>query len=239
MIDLNDVTFAYPGSGEVLKKIRFHVSEGERVGLIGANGSGKTTLMRAILGLIAVQGEITVDGMPVDKAHLSEVRKTVGFVLQDSEQQMFMPTVLEDMVFGPVSYGQSRQEAEQRADEVLRSLQLEKLKYAHNHRLSGGEKKMAAIATILTMQPKCILMDEPTAALDPYYRRKLIQTLQTIPGTGIIASHDMDFILETCDRVLLLGEGRLVADADARTILTDEKLLLENRLEMPYGCQTP
>lgn len=239
MIDLNDVTFAYPGSGEVLKKIRFHVSEGERVGLIGANGSGKTTLMRAILGLIAVQGEITVDGMPVDKSHLSEVRKTVGFVLQDSEQQMFMPTVLEDMVFGPVSYGKSRQEAEQRADEVLRSLQLEKLKYAHNHRLSGGEKKMVAIATILTMQPKCILMDEPTAALDPYYRRKLIQTLQTIPGTRIIASHDMDFILETCDRVLLLGEGRLVADADARTILTDEKLLLENRLEMPYGCQTP
>lgn len=239
MINLKDVTFAYPGGTEVLKRISFHVSEGEQVGLIGANGSGKTTLMRAILGLIAVRGEITVDRMPVDKAHLAEIRRTIGFVLQDSEQQMFMPTVLEDMVFGPINYGMSRQEAEQRANETLQSLQLEKLKHAHNHRLSGGEKKMAAIATILTMQPKCILMDEPTSSLDPYYRRKLIQTLQTIPGTKIIASHDMDFILETCDRVLLLGEGRRVADADARTILTDEKLLLENRLEMPYGCQTP
>ena len=190
--------------------------------------------MKAALGLIPYSGCITVDGQPVTRENLPAVRRTLGYVLQDADNQMFMPTVLDDMVFGPMNYGLSRAEAEKRADETLAALHMEYLKTRHNHKMSGGEKRMAAIATILAMQPKLLLMDEPSTALDPRNRRTLIGALRARPEGKLIASHDLDLILETCRRVLLISGGRLAADGPAQTILRDRTLLEENGLELPF-----
>lgn len=234
MISFENVSFAYPGGTKVLNNLNFHISEGEQVGLIGANGAGKSTLMKAALGLIKTQGRITVREMEMNGANLGAIRKELGYVLQDSDNQMFMPTVLEDMIFGPMNYGISRREAEANAQEALNMLDVAYLKNKHNHRISGGEKRMAAIATILTMKPAVMLMDEPSAALDPKNRRSLIRRLNDLPVTKIIASHDLDMILETCDRVLLLGNGQIVADGKAEKILRDRELLESNNLELPF-----
>lgn len=234
MIKFENVSFAYPGGPEVLKGISFEISEGECVGLVGANGAGKSTLMKAALGLIFTSGLITVDGLEMNRSNLPEIRKALGFVLQNSDNQMFMPTVLEDIIFGPINYGKSREEAEAKADEVLATLNAEHLKNKHNHKLSGGEKRMAAIATILAMDPKFVLMDEPSAALDPRNRRMLINVLNDMPITKIITTHDLDLVLETCDRVLLINEGTIVADGPALEILSDKELLEDNNLELPF-----
>ncbi len=234
MLEFKNVKFAYPGGDDVLRGISFHVKEGEQVGLIGSNGAGKSTLMKASLGLLYVDGDILVDGVKVAKDTLPEIRRNLGFVLQDSDSQMFMPTVLDDMIFGPMNYGKSREEAVQLADEMLARLNIEYLRDRHNHKISGGEKRMAAIATILAMDPKIMLMDEPSAALDPRNRRMLINTLQQIPVTKIIASHDLDMILETCTRVILINNGEIVADGETLTILSNKKLLEDNNLELPF-----
>ena len=205
------------------------------MGLIGANGAGKSTLMKALLGLVSAEGEILVDGVKVDRGTLGEVRRKLGYVLQNSDNQMFMPTVYEDMLFGPMNYGLSREEAEARADAALGKLGIAELKHRHNHRLSGGEKRMAAIATILAMEPEAVLMDEPTSALDPYNRRLVIGSIREMGQTRLIASHDLDMILETCERVILLSGGQVAADGPAGEILRDRALLEGNRLELPLS----
>ena len=237
MIVCENVCFGYEQGTPVLRDISFHIRPGEAVGLIGANGAGKSTLMKALLGLLTVQGHILVDGEPVEKATLARVRRKLGFVLQNSDNQMFMPTVYEDMIFAPLNYGLSRPEAEARVDEALRRLGLEALKHRHNHRISGGEKRMAAIATILAMRPEAVLMDEPTSALDPYNRRVVIDIIRSLPQTKLITSHDLDMILDTCDRVILLSGGRIAADGPAETILRDRELLEKHRLELPLRLQ--
>ena len=234
MIEFRDVSFSYERGTPVLEHLSFRIEAGETVGLIGANGAGKSTVMKLLLGLISGEGEVLVDGTPVQKTTLSEIRRKLGFVLQNSDHQMFMPTVYEDMMFAPLNYGLSRDEAEQRVDAVLRQLGVEELKHRHNHRISGGEKRMAAIATILAMEPDAILMDEPTAALDPYNRRIIINTIRDLKQTKLITSHDLDMILDTCDRVILLSNGRIVADGKADEILRDKELLEANRMELPF-----
>ena len=234
MICFENVTYAYPGEKPVLKDLSFTISKGERVGLIGANGAGKSTVMKAALGLVNCEGKISIDGMEMCRRNLSAIRKCVGYVLQDSDNQMFMPTVYEDMIFAPLNYGLSREEAERRVDTVLKELGLEDLKHRYNHKISGGEKRMAAIATILAMEPDIILMDEPTAALDPYNRRIVINTIHSLPQTKLITSHDLDMILDTCSRVILLSGGRIVADGPADTILRDKTLLEAHRMELPF-----
>lgn len=160
MIRFEQVSFAYEKDAPVLQELTFDIGEGEAVGLIGANGAGKSTLMKILLGLLPYEGTVTVDGMRVEKKNLAEIRKKLGFVLQDSDNQMFMPTVYEDMMFAPRNYGLSKEEAEQRVDRTLEELGLMDLKHRYNHKISGGEKRMAAIATILAMEPQVILMDE-------------------------------------------------------------------------------
>ena len=183
MLCFDHVSFAYPGERTILNDLSFSVSEGEQVGLIGANGAGKSTLMKAALGLITVTGTITIDGLEMNRGNLADIRRRLGYVLQDSDNQMFMPTVFEDMLFGPLNYGMPRPEAEALVDRTLAELNLTHLKNRRNHKLSGGEKRMAAIATILAMQPKIMLMDEPSTALDPKNRRTLIRTLNALPVT--------------------------------------------------------
>ena len=237
MLEFRNVSFSYEPGTPVLDNLSFHIRRGETVGLIGANGAGKSTIMKLMLGLLPAQGEILVDGMPVTKQNLPPIRQKIGFVLQDSDNQMFMPTVYEDMIFGPRNYGLSREEADARVDRVLKELGLESLKYRHNHKISGGEKRMASIATILAMEPEMIVMDEPSTALDPVNRRRVISTINSRKETKLIASHDLDMILDTCQRVILLNHGRIVADGEAETILRDQALLEANRMELPFCLQ--
>ena len=234
MLKFEHVSFSYEREQPVLRDLTFQISLGERVGLIGANGAGKSTLMKLLLGLLPCrEGEIYVNGTLVSKENLARVRRTLGFVLQDSDNQMFMPTVYEDMMFAPLNYGLSREDAEKRVDTVLEQLGLTELKHRYNHKISGGEKRMAAIATILAMEPEILLMDEPSTALDPYNRRKVIHTINALPQTMLIASHDLDMILDTCSRVILLSQGMIATDGPAEVILHDRELLEKNRMELP------
>lgn len=237
MIEFEHVSFAYEKNNPVINDMSFRIERGESVGLIGANGAGKSTIMKLLLGLASGDGRISVDGMEVNSENLSKVRKKMGFVLQNSDNQMFMPTVYEDMMFAPLNYMVSREDAEKKVDEVLRSLDLTELKYKYNHKISGGEKRMAAIATILAMEPEVILMDEPTSALDPYNRRIVINTIKGLEQTKIITSHDLDMILDTCERVILISKGSVVADGPAEKILSDKELLEKHRMELPLGKQ--
>ncbi|MBQ9891408.1 MAG: ABC transporter ATP-binding protein [Firmicutes bacterium] len=236
MIEFRNVSFSYDKERQVLKGVSFSIGEGESVGLIGANGAGKSTIMKLLLGLLEpTDGSVLVKGTPVSKSSLAEVRRTLGFVLQDSDDQMFMPKVADDMMFAPLNYGLPRNEAEARVDEVLARLGIQDLKERYNHRISGGEKRMAAIATILVMQPEAILMDEPTSALDPFNRRMIINTVKDLKQTKLIASHDLDMILDTCSRVILLSGGEIAADGPADAILRDRALLEANRMELPLS----
>ena len=237
MIEFQNVSFSYDGEGPVVENLSFTIQDGESVGLIGANGAGKSTIMKLLLGLLSGKGQILVDGLAVNKQNLPAIRQKIGFVLQDSDNQMFMPTVYEDMIFGPRNYGLSKEETEQRVDAVLNRLGLVELKHRYNHKISGGEKRMAAIATILTMEPETILMDEPSTALDPVNRRTVINTINTLPQTKLIASHDLDMILDTCQRVILLSHGKIAADGPAERILRDQALLEANRMELPFCLQ--
>lgn len=233
MIEFDNVSFAYEKDRPVLRNLSFRIERGESVGLIGANGAGKSTVMKVLLGLLKSEGRVLVDGTEVKKETLYEIRRSLGFVLQNSDHQMFMPTVFEDMIFGPLNYSATREEAEARADAALEELGITDLKHRHNHKLSGGEKRMAAIATILAMEPEAILMDEPTAALDPYNRRLVINIIRGLSQTKLITSHDLDMILDACERVILLSNGAIVADGPAEAILRDRALLEAHRMELP------
>ncbi len=247
MIKFENVTYAYEKGKPVISEVSFEIRKGENVGLIGANGAGKSTVMKLLLGLAGpgagaaagsqTQGRILVDGLEVTPRSLAQVRRKLGFVLQNSDNQMFMPTVLEDMLFGLLNYGMSRQEALQRVDSVLKELGQEKLRDLYNHKISGGEKRMAAVATVLAMDPEVLLMDEPTSALDPYNRRIIINTIRKLPCTKIITSHDLDMIYDTCSRVILLSNGAVAADGPAEEILRDKELLEANRMELPLRFQ--
>ena len=247
MIQFEKVTYAYEKGKTVLSEVSFKIEEGETVGLIGANGAGKSTVMKLLLGLTGpgagktsgslTEGRILVDGLEVIPRNLAGIRRKLGFVLQNSDNQMFMPTVIEDMLFGLLNYGMSRQEALQRADSVLKELGQEKLRDLYNHKISGGEKRMAAVATVLAMDPEVLLMDEPTSALDPYNRRIIIETIRKLPRTKIITSHDLDMIYDTCSRVILLSQGTVAADGPAEEILKDRELLEANRMELPLRFQ--
>ena len=247
MIQFENVTYAYEKGKPIISEVSFEIRKGENVGLIGANGAGKSTVMKLLLGLAGpgagaaagsqTQGRILVDGLEVTPRSLAQVRRKLGFVLQNSDNQMFMPTVLEDMLFGLLNYGMSRQEALQRVDRVLKELGQEKLRDLYNHKISGGEKRMAAVATVLAMDPEVLLMDEPTSALDPYNRRIIINTIRELPCTKIITSHDLDMIYDTCSRVILLSNGAVAADGPAEEILRDKELLEANRMELPLRFQ--
>lgn len=237
MIYFSDVSFAYENTAPILDKISFSINEGESLGLIGANGAGKSTLLKCLLGLLPFTGKILVDGNEVCEKNYKAIRKTLGFVFQNSDNQMFMPTVVEDITFGLINYGMKKEEAEKAADRILEKLNILELKNRHNHRLSGGEKRMAAIATVLAMEPKVLLMDEPTSTLDPYNRRLIINTVNSLSETKIITSHDLDMIMDTCSRVILLSDGKIVADGKAEEILRNRTLLENHRLELPYKLQ--
>lgn len=237
-IRIENLTFAYSGGVPVLHDVAFAVEKGENVGLIGANGVGKSTLLKLLVGLAeGYQGSIFLEGLGVEKKNLAAVRAKAGYVFQDSESQLFLSTVYEDVAFGPRNYGYPEEEVEARVMDALSKVHLEELKDRHIYRMSGGQKKLAAIATILSMEPEVLLLDEPSIALDPRNRRTLIHVLNEINKTKIIASHDLDMIWDTCERTILLSEGRVIKDGKTEEILRDGKLLEENGLELPLSMQ--
>ena len=237
ILELANADCFYEKGRPVLEDVSFCVHRGESVGIIGANGCGKSTLFKAVCGLTAHEGEIRVDGMPVDKKNLAGVRRVLGFVMQDSDSQLFMPTVYDDLAFGLRNRGLSEEEIQVRVDAVLDRLEIIHLKNRQNYKLSGGEKRMICLAVILAMGPQLILLDEPSITLDPFNRRTLINRLNEMPETKLIASHDLDMILETCGRVILLENGRIRADGAAQQILSDRTLLESCRLELPFCMQ--
>ena len=237
-IEYMDVTFCYQKDRKVLKDICLSVEHGESVGLVGANGVGKSTFLKLLVGLATgYKGRICVQGQPVMKKHLTDIRKKVGYVFQDSDSQLFMSTVHEDVAFGPRNYGCSEEETEKRVMGALQKVKLEALRDRQIYRMSGGEKKLASIATILAMEPEIVLLDEPSIALDPRNRRNLIGILNEMPETKIIASHDLDMILDTCERTVLLAEGKIICQGDTGEILQDRELLETYGMELPLCMQ--
>ena len=237
-IELRGVNFSYQKGRRVLHDINISVEHGKTIGLIGANGAGKSTLLKLLVGLITdYEGLIEVLGQSVEKKNLSDIRKKTGYVFQDSDSQLFMSTVYEDVAFGPRNYGYSEEIVQKKVMEALCKVHIENLKDRQIYRMSGGQKKLASIATILSMEPEIVLFDEPTIALDPKNRRNLIGILNSMPETKIIASHDLDMILDTCEETVLLSEGRIVCQGKTKDILKNKELLEKHDMELPLCMQ--
>ncbi|MCR5671081.1 MAG: energy-coupling factor ABC transporter ATP-binding protein [Butyrivibrio sp.] len=234
LINIEDLSFSYEKDEMVLNGLSFRAHDKESIGIIGANGIGKSTLMKLMVGLYTdYRGKLVIAGHEVTKKNLDHIREHIGYVFQDSDNQLFLSTVEDDVAFGPINYGLSEKEVEERVTEALKKVHIENLRKKHTHKLSGGEKKLAAIATILSMEPDIIIMDEPSIALDPRNRKNLISIMNELDCLKIVASHDLDFILDTCERTVLLDEGRIIADGKTEDILHDKELLQSHGLELP------
>lgn len=237
-IEASNVSFCYPDGTKALDNINFRINHGESVALVGANGAGKSTLLQHLNGTILTQkGVIDIGGVRAAKQNLKIIRASVGMVFQNSDDQLFMPTVFEDVAFGPVNLGLNPDEVEQRVQEALEEVGAAHLGSRAPYKLSSGEKKLAAIASVLSLDPAILVMDEPTAALDPAARRNLIQLLDSFGHTKIIATHDLDMALELCERTIVINSGVIEADGLSSEIFTNEKLLKASRLEKPLGLQ--
>lgn len=241
ILEIENLSFAYGnlrGNSQksVLNNMNLSIENGESVGLIGENGAGKSTFLKLLTGLLDMQeGKVRVSGLEMKKENFRKIRTEIGYVFQDSDSQLFMSTVYEDVAFAPRNYGKSEEEIQTAAMSALRQVHMDDKKDRQIYRLSGGEKKLAAIATVLAVGTKLMLLDEPSVALDPKNRRNLIHILNELPGAKIIASHDLDFVYDTCERVILLSGGKIAADGGAKEILTDRKLLEGHGLELPLS----
>jgi cobalt/nickel transport system ATP-binding protein len=241
-LTIQQLNYAYPDGTLALREIELSVRATERVALVGANGSGKSTLLQHLNGLLMPQtGQVVVGEQPIAPQTLKAVRNFVGLVFQNPDDQLFMPTVWEDVTFGPMNQGLQGHELVQRAVLALRAVGLEPDYYGPRNasNLSGGEKKRVAIAGVLAMQPQVLVLDEPSAQLDPRSRRQLIHLLDSLPLTQLIATHDLDLALELCDRTLVLSAGKIVFDGPTEQILSNATLLRQYALELPLSYSRP
>ncbi len=236
VVDAKDLRFAYPDGQVALDGVDIHVEEGQRVALLGPNGAGKTTFALHLNGILQPSaGQVTIGGLAVVEANFIEIRRRVGIVFQDPDDQLFMSTVGQDVAFGPANLGLSGGELATRVDEALTAVDVGHIADRAPHHLSGGERRRAAIATALAMHPDVLVLDEPSAGVDPYGRRELVATLQGLDITQLVITHDLPFALELCERSIILDSGKVVADGDTSEILADPVLLARHRLEMPFG----
>lgn len=237
-VQAHALSYAYPDGQQALQSVNFCIQQGESVGLIGSNGAGKSTLLLHLNGVLeASAGQVCIDDLPVCKANLMEIRRRVGMVFQDPDDQLFMPTVFDDVAFGPINMGCPAAKVQTQVESALATVGAAHLASRPPYRLSGGEKRAVAIAGVLAMSPSILLMDEPSAGLDPKARRRLIGLLQGFGQTKIIASHDLDLVLDLCPRVLVMREGVIEADGSAQAIFADEALLARCHLEQPLSLQ--
>ena len=236
-VEIDGLSFSYPDGHIALREISLHIQPGEKVALVGPNGAGKSTLLLHLNGILLGQGIVRVAGMEVKPANLGRVRASVGLVFQSPDDQLFSPTVFEDVAFGPIYQGLPESEVRQCVEEALAAVSM--LDYAGrvSHHLSVGEKKRIAIATVLSMKPEILALDEPTSGLDPRARRSLIHLLDELPITMLVSTHDMLLVNELFRRVVVMDEGRIVADGPTSQLLQDAALLEAHGLESP-GVET-
>lgn len=236
MVNVKSLCFTYADGTKAINDMSFHIYTGEKVAIIGTNGAGKSTLFLSIVGILTPQsGCVTVDNLEVNKNNLNEIRSKVGIVFQNSDNQLFMTRVYDDVAFAPRNYKVEETEVECRINTALESLNITHLKNRMCHKLSEGEKKRVAIAGVLTMNPKIMILDEPTSFLDPRARKQLIKTLCEMPLTQVIATHDLDMALEVCQRVIVLNKGTIVAEGSSEDILRNEEVLHSCGLELPIS----
>ena len=233
------LTYAYPDGSVALRGVDLTVAEGERVALLGPNGAGKTTLVLHLNGVLhGGAGTVEVGGLAVqarDRARLAEIRRRVGIVFQDPDDQLFMPTVAEDVAFGPANLGLRGAELAERVDEALEAVGMTAHRDQVPHHLSFGQRRRVAVATVLAMRPQLLVLDEPSSNLDPASRRELAEILQRLPVTVLMVTHDLPYAMQLCPRSVILDGGRIAADGRTADLLADDDLLRAHRLELPYG----
>lgn len=235
-IDAAGVTYTYPDGHRALDGVDLKVAPGERIALLGPNGAGKTTLMLHLNGVLSpTQGRIAINGVPISPSSLREVRRQVGLVFQDPDDQLFMPTLAEDVAFGPANFGVRGQDLVARVDEALAAVDMSEHAGRSPHHLSGGQRRRGALATVLACRPDILVLDEPSANLDPVARRELAQTLDAVATTMIVVTHDLPYAAQLCERAVVVDAGRIVADGPTTQILSDAELLARHRLELPWG----
>ncbi|MEE3716381.1 ABC transporter ATP-binding protein [Tumidithrix elongata RA019] len=241
-IDIENLSYTYADRTHALRGVDLSIRSGESVALVGANGSGKSTLLLHLNGvLLPQQGTVSIGEKSVNSKNLRWVRNFVGLVFQNPDDQLFMPTVWEDVAFGPMNQGHRDRELERRVHQAMTAvgLDLETYRHRQSQNLSGGEKKRVAIAGVIAMQPQVLVFDEPSAQLDPRSRRQLIELLQSLPVTQLIATHDLDLALEICERTVVLSQGQVAYDGHTETVLSNAKFLASHALEMPLSYSRP
>lgn len=238
MIHIRNISYTYPDGNRALSNVSIDIGEGSTVAVIGANGAGKSTLLSLLVGILEPSGgEIDIAGIPMKKGGLEEIRRKVGFVFQNPDDQLFMARVYDDIAFGPRNFGHSAKEAEEMADRAVETMNIGHLKNRAPHKLSGGEKRNVAIAAVLAMDPEVLLFDEPSSYLDPKSRRNFIRAMETLHHTKFIATHDLDLVLDLCERVIILKKGEVFADGSPMELFQNKELMEESGLEIPLSLQ--
>ncbi len=233
---VSGLRFSYPDGTKVLDGVDFSMAPGERVALLGPNGAGKTTLLLHLIGILGGgEGSISVAGTRLGDDSLHEIRRRVGLVFQDPDDQLFMPTVYEDVAFGPANFGVARGEMDERVAAALRAVGMEGSEHRAPHHLSGGERRRVAVATVLACRPEILVLDEPSSNLDPAGRRELAEVLERLETTILLVTHDLPYALQVCRRAVVMNAGTIVADGPIETVLGDPEVMAANRLELPAG----
>jgi cobalt/nickel transport system ATP-binding protein len=238
IIEVIHLQHQYPDGTIAIKDVSFSITHGESVAIIGANGAGKSTLLQHLNGCLeATAGQIRIGDTPLSKGTLPDIRRTVGMVFQNPDDQLFMPTVYDDVAFGPLNLGLVGTDVEKRVAEALTQVGAEHLRTKPPYHLSGGEKKRVAIATVLAMKPDILALDEPTSGLDPFARRQIMSLLRKFHHTKIFTTHDLDMVMELCHRTIILHEGKIKADGPTGEIFQNNELLTACHLEKPFAMQ--
>ena len=225
MVKIKDLTVRYPDGTTAVDNITMNINDGEHLALIGANGAGKSSLILSMVGVLPSDGSVEIDGVKLGKSTLTDIRRLAGVVFQNPDDQLFLPTIYDDIAFGPRNMGLDEESVRYRVEDRLRLLGIEHLRDRTALKLSGGEKRMAAMATVLAMKPSVMILDEPTAFLDPKARRNLINVLKSLPHTMLIATHDLTFAAEVCRRAVVLRKGSVFADGPTDELLFDDALM--------------
>lgn len=237
-IELANLHYRYPDGNQALAGISCRIEHGESVAIIGHNGAGKSTLLLNLNGsLLPTEGSLNIGGIMASKKTVAELRRAVGLVFQNADDQLFMPTIYDDVAFGPLNFGLDKEQVKKRVEEALNAVGLMHLKDRPPYHLSTGEKKKTAIASVLALEPNILVMDEPSANLDPKSRRELIHLLSSFSHTKIVATHDLDLVLDLCDRTIILHDGKIARDGKTKEILKDRELLARHSLELPLQLQ--
>lgn len=233
LLEIKDLHFSYPDGFQALQGVNLSLCEGEKVALVGPNGAGKSTLMLHLNGILGMDSPVTIAGMAVEKSNLPMIRALVGLVFQNPDDQLFSPTVFDDVAFGPLHMGLPEDEVYSRVEEALKAVQMSGFGERLSHHLSMGQKKRIAIATVLAMHPQILVLDEPSAGLDPRSRRSLINFLKELPITMLVSTHDLRMVQDLFPRMVIMDEGKIAADGLTTELLQDEKLLTAHGLEIP------